>query len=465
MHTRIKQISQEWRSLTRLAIMVGVLGASVVLGAMASKWLVLLVVAAVGGVILFTGLLRWMEVGLLFLIPISFLLPWGIGTGTETEINLTIIWLILLLGVWIIKMVVSERRVTLRGSRVNLPSLVFIAVTFLAMLAGRMQWMVFTTEQASIFSQIGGVLMLVLPVCLLLLTANVIQDDKWIRGMVWIFLGLGVIYTLAMWIPGGGILTGRFNQKAVSAVFFIWSTALTGGMWLFNDSLKGWRRWGMGVLLALTVGTGFWFMRTHASTWFSILIVLGVLVWLKSWRIGLLLSLVVVVFGMWQYDAIIERIFRVEEYSAITRAATWPIMWELVKASPILGLGPSNYYFYTPLFSLMGYYIKFNSHNNYWDIAAQVGLVGLGVFVWLAATLGATGIKLRRVVKQGFSRGYVNGAIAGMVGTLAVGMLGDWFMPFVYNIGFDGFRGAVFAWLFLGGMLAYEQMLQQGKDV
>ena len=36
------------------------------------------------------------------------------------------------------------------------------------------------------------------------------------------------------------------------------------------------------------------------------------------------------------------------------------------------------------------------------------------------------------------------------------GALGDWFLPFVYNIGIAGFRASVLGWLFLGGLLAME---------
>ncbi len=420
---RFRLVSQS--TWLQIIIILGVLGASAVMGVLADKRIMLLLVAAVGGVLAFVGLLSWMEVGVIMLIPISYLLPWGLGTGTETQINLTILWLVVLLGVWLLRMLVNERKVLLKKSRVNLPGILFIVVTLVAFVAGNIQWLVFSTTRASVFSQIGGVLMLVLPVGLMLLVGNVVGEEKWLMWMVWAFLGLGVVYLLARWVPGSGILAGRFNDMSVSAIFFIWSTALAGGMWLFNDTLIGWKRWGMGTVWALTVATGLWLMKANASTWVSVLVVVGVLVWLKSWRMGLLLTLGVVVLGLWQYDALFERIFRAEEYSAITRAATWPIMWELVKASPIMGLGPSNYYFYTPLFSLMGYYVNFNSHNNYWDIAAQVGVVGLSVFVWLAAALGVTGMKLRGVVKTGFQRGYVNGAVAGLGGTLVAGLLSN----------------------------------------
>jgi hypothetical protein len=36
-------------------------------------------------------------------------------------------------------------------------------------------------------------------------------------------------------------------------------------------------------------------------------------------------------------------------------------------------------------------------------------------------------------------------------------MLGDWVLPFVYNIGLQGFRTGLLAWLFLGGLVVLEK--------
>jgi hypothetical protein len=37
-------------------------------------------------------------------------------------------------------------------------------------------------------------------------------------------------------------------------------------------------------------------------------------------------------------------------------------------------------------------------------------------------------------------------------------MLGDWVLPFTYNVGLNGFRASMLAWLFLGGLVSLEQM-------
>ncbi|PWH19836.1 MAG: hypothetical protein DDG58_04135, partial [Ardenticatenia bacterium] len=52
----------------------------------------------------------------------------------------------------------------------------------------------------------------------------------------------------------------------------------------------------------------------------------------------------------------------------------------------------------------------------------------------------------------------VYACLAGLAGTLVAGMLADWFIPFVYNIGLAGFRASILGWLFLGGLIALDQM-------
>lgn len=37
-------------------------------------------------------------------------------------------------------------------------------------------------------------------------------------------------------------------------------------------------------------------------------------------------------------------------------------------------------------------------------------------------------------------------------------MLGDWVLPFVYNVTFNGLRASVLGWIFLGGLVALERM-------
>jgi hypothetical protein len=68
------------------------------------------------------------------------------------------------------------------------------------------------------------------------------------------------------------------------------------------------------------------------------------------------------------------------------------------------------------------------------------------------------GWRLRNSFKEGFAAGYVNSMLATWVGIMVIMALADWFLPFVYNIGFPGFQASVLVWMFLGGLVALEQL-------
>jgi O-antigen ligase len=150
-----------------------------------------------------------------------------------------------------------------------------------------------------------------------------------------------------------------------------------------------------------------------------------------------------------------------EEYSLSTRTEAWRVLWQLVERSPILGTGPANYYYYTENFPLLGWYVRFISHNNYQDLMIQTGLAGLLAFAWFAFELLLMMLRLYPQVPEGFGRAYVVGALGGLAGSLIAGMLGDWIIPFYYNAGILGFRSSLLFWVFLGGILALKRMITE----
>ena len=81
--------------------------------------------------------------------------------------------------------------------------------------------------------------------------------------------------------------------------------------------------------------------------------------------------------------------------------------------------------------------------------------------------IGKLCLRLRTRVPEGFPKAFVYAAFGGLVGTLLAGMLADWLLPFVYNITLDGMRSSIMAWLFMGGVVSLEGMLdlQEQNDV
>jgi len=454
------------RRLTTTVIVAGVLLASAVLGQRASmRWLGL-VVAGTGLLLL----LRWPQLGLVGLVVATLSVPFAIGTGTQTAIPVTVPLLAALLGLWVMEMML-RREVRLVPSRTTLPLLLFLASVTLSFLAGTALWDPQVSVQTNILRpQLGGWAIFVLSGGAFLLAANRLTDERWLRAVTFTFIAWGTFLALGTVIPGLSRIAWRLTARgATGSLFWVWLIALAAGQSLGNPRQAiGWR-----VLMAVAVIAVMaerWFGGYGwVSGWAPPLAALAVIVWLWSPRWGVALGLAALAVVLLKENYFYTRIFVVAERTgSYQRFTAWREVLGLVRRDPIFGLGPANYWHYYRAFHSFAYGVfdpKVNSHNNYVDILAQTGLLGFGLFAWLIAEIGAVGWKLRNHFDEGFRRGYVYGALGGLAGTLAAGMLGDWFLPFVYNVGFKGFRASVLGWLFLGGLVALMATIRSRESV
>jgi hypothetical protein len=78
--------------------------------------------------------------------------------------------------------------------------------------------------------------------------------------------------------------------------------------------------------------------------------------------------------------------------------------------------------------------------------------------LWFLLEMARLGWRLKKRAPAGFAQAYVYGALGGLAATAFAGLLGDWVLPFFYNVGLAGFRTSVLAWLFLGGLITLEQI-------
>jgi O-antigen ligase len=445
----------------RMAVVGGVLFLSAYLAPSAS----ILYVILPAGIVAVLVLIRNPELGLIALIVSALSVPFAIGTGTQTSLHAAILLIPLMVGVWVIEMV-RQKSIRLVPSSVNLPILLFALSALLSFLAGNLPWNYFA-GRASLQSQSGGLAVFVFSAAIFLWVGNQIKDVFWLKVITIILLVVGAVAVVGKAFPP---LTAVSNLVLVTgasgSLFWLWVVALAGGQALFNRSLTISQRFAAGALAIGTCAVGWFAGRGWASGWMPPLVVALTLVWLRSWRMGLLISVLGALVVLIREPDLIPGLIRLDQYSIDTRLVAWAIvLGDVLPNNPILGLGPANYYFYTPLYPIVGYYISFNSHNQYVDILAQTGIIGLVVFAWLMLSIGKLGWNLRTRVDDGFARGYVYGCLAGLVGSLAAGVLGDWFLPFVYNIGLAGFRASMLGWLFLGGLVAIEQIANRKAQV
>ena len=416
-------------------------------------------VAALWGVLF---LWRWPQWGLVAYVLLTMSVGISDSIGLGSYVNEAVLLLSGLTGLWLLDMLVREKSIQLVRTGPLLPMLALVVVALLAFANGQLLWFFFA-RPAPMTAQLAGLALFVLSAAAFLLAANRINELRWLRYITWVFLSFGALFVLSRVAPGLGA-QGLLAPGLQGGLFWVWVVALSLTQALFNHDLKPSWRVAFAALAAGMLALGFSQHRDWASAWLPPLIAAGVAVWLRSWRLGLVLTVLVVGGRIALEPNLVADLVAADEYSINTRWVAWEIvLGQIARVSPVLGLGPANYYHYTPLFPILGWYVQFNSHNQYVDLVAQIGVLGLFCYFWFALAVGRLGWRLRTQVTDGFARAYVYGVLAGLAGTLAAGMLADWVIPFIYNIGLKGFRSSAMAWIFMGGLVAIERLSSSSK--
>lgn len=454
--------SKKW---LRLFVIIGAIFLSLVIARTGPQISMLAVMAAlpvlvVGGVLL----MRYPPLGFLLVIAISTVVKIDVP-----PIGLIATVIMLLTGLWVVDMVVRQREINIVTSPSITPLILFTAVVILAFIVGQLPW--FSIAQVAIDNQIGGVAIFLLSFAAFFLVAHQVKDIRWLKWMVFLFLGLAApaVFIGLRILPGWRQLNQLLLHPKTTggSLFWLWLAALSFSQALFNKNLAmKWRVALIGVLLGylyLALGRN----RAWTSGWAPTFVALFIVIWVARPKWAMPLTMVGVATLILLFQPIYNSIYIGDnEYSAVTRLEAWRIVGQIIKVNPILGLGPGNYYNYTLLFPILGWYVEFNSHNNYVDIVAQTGILGLICYFWFVIVMWRLGWRLRKEVpKDGFTQAFVFGALGGLAGSVAAGMLGDWVLPFVYNIGIYGLRSSIYAWLFLGGLVAIDQMRQAGSPL
>ncbi|MCL4486535.1 MAG: O-antigen ligase family protein [Chloroflexi bacterium] len=458
--TKLEQHRQSLlRVLVALAVVVSSL-ASVYVGPRVPLHDVILLVGVIVGVVALVALLRTPSLGLLALILAAQVVPFTIGTGTDSPINAGMLCLAGLLGLWAID-VFWRDGAQLRPAWPLLPLGLLLATATLSFAVGIQPEMPFA-QVAPLRAQIGGLALFWLSAGAFLLVGTRIRDVRWLERMTWLFVALGAVYLAGRLVsPIGHYTTRIFQTGADGSLFFVWLVALSFSQAAFNRQLRPVFRVLLGVIVVAVLVLGFFLNRNWNSGWVPPLVAIFFVLWFAAPRLAAPISVVSVGIALLKFSSIHAYFSDSKGYDILTRTAAWETLINVIKINPIIGLGPANYYWYVLLYPILGYNVNFNSHSNYMDLIAETGIVGLFFFVWFAWEVGRLGFNVRNRVRPGFERAYVYGALGGLAGSLFAGFLGDWFIPFVYNIGFKGFRASVLGWLFLGGLLALHHIYRR----
>jgi O-antigen ligase len=106
----------------------------------------------------------------------------------------------------------------------------------------------------------------------------------------------------------------------------------------------------------------------------------------------------------------------VEDNGGSSRKAIWRATWRLIKDHPILGVGFGGYWTAIPQYhEASGRVTPQEAHNDYLELMASGGIVGLGILVWFLFAL-IRSVRERLRLAKGFARAATIGAVTGIFG-------------------------------------------------
>lgn len=454
-------------NLTVALIALFVLALAFLLGQRASVWWLGLLVIGLGALVL----LARPSLGLFTVVLAALVAPLEIGTGTDVRLNPVTLLIPAVAAIWVLDMI-RRRAIRFTPSPVNRPLLLFLGASLLSLFIGRAIWDPATPVKDNfILVQLAQWAIFAFSALAFWLTANLVMDEKFLWRLTAAFLLVGGGVAILRPLPGLGVLATHLATAAfIRAPFWVLLAALAGGQLLWNRQLSPPWRLFLGAALVATLAYAFVEQQEAASNWVGIAAVAAVLIWLRFPRLRwplVTLILILAPIGI-LFSAVYNFAGGDQEWevSGGSRLVLIQRVVEVTLRNPLTGLGPAAYRPYAnvkPLPYQRAYWVAplINSHNNYVDLFAHGGILGLALFAWLVAGVARLGLRLRRRYRDGFAAGYVNGMLAAGAGSLVIMALADWLLPFVYNIGFPGFQASVLVWLFLGGLVALENFSGQ----
>jgi hypothetical protein len=408
------------------------------------------------------AVLRRIELGLVAMLLSGVFVRFRLPTGTASEIVISLLVCVGTLGLWVVRMLVVDKHLVLKPAPINVPLLGFMATVFVSLGWSRAHRDMFVHDIGSPLVSVAAAVVMVLLPATLLLVANLVQDHRWLRAIVWLFLAEGLV-SLFLTLGFGPALAIRrlVFQNGLMGVnthglFSMWYLSFAMALALFNRRLHWTWRAALVVYAAGWVYWGFFRRITWLSGWVPAFAALGVIAFLRSKKLFALVAVVIVLgAGMYYWRNALERESQV---SGVTRLAAYEVNWRVTGKHLLFGTGPAGYAsYYMTYFPMEGT----ASHSNYIDTIAQTGLVGSFFFLWFFGAQVWNGYRLRRELRGrgDFAEGVSVAVLAGTVGCLVGMALGDWLLPFAYTQGIVGFDGAMFNWFFMGSLWALRYSL------
>jgi O-antigen ligase len=449
--------------LLRVGIVAGLLLLGLVMGILIARGRLdpmLLLAGAVGTL----GLFAWRRVGrfehgiLAIALAAGLLNFFTLPTGTQSRIVISLLIALALASLWLLEMLVTTKRIALEPSPINKPLLAFVVISVVAYLWSTLlrDPLVFVPDSFPLVQGAALMVNILLPL-LALLVFNKIKEVVWLRWLVWIMIGLGVFKLLSIQF---NLPTAVMIDNGSRGVFAAWVGAMIYSQALFNEELPLWKRL---LLLALLAVWVYWYFIKYVlwfSGWVPLMVACALITLMRSKKLFVVVALIALVYVGINYNFYSQKLYEAKVTQGdLERLDLWQMNLEHVVRHPLFGMGPAGYAVYN-----MTYHPEDarSTHNNYFDVLAQTGIVGLGAFIWMFIAFIRVGIRSFRALagRRDFEAAFASATLAGCIGALVSMLLGDWVLPFAYNQTITGFDNAAYTWIFLGAMVSLDYIVR-----
>jgi O-antigen ligase len=256
-----------------------------------------------------------------------------------------------------------------------------------------------------------------------ILVAGIVSLD----GFFQFFSGKDLMRGRSLMLPGEGIkrVTAAFEQASVLGIYLGTLTPVVVSLTLYHFSGKkklliGLWAFFMLLCLVLSLAPGAIFGFYAAMLFFIIL---------KRDRRLLLVLIIGIILARFILPSVLINWPEGTLFSSIRgRIDMCQIAMKMIKIHPFLGMGlhtfPINYQSYVlPGGQFYGTGMLPYAHNIYFHMAAEIGLIGLAVFIWLLVTLIRGCYSAYKKTESSYLKALSLGLLGGIIAFLTHGML------------------------------------------
>jgi putative inorganic carbon (HCO3(-)) transporter len=284
------------------------------------------------------------------------------------------------------------------------------------------------------------------------LMANLLRSERAVRWCAWAFLvgiSVGAVWGLSQFAWGygeakeAGMLGIRHAVKVHSlghpnhtATYLLMMLALALGIASYGHADLTLRKLALGALPLIALALILTYSRSALVAALALMSVFGVLLWRKGAWVRVIIAGALIM-GLVVFVAVGARKTRSTDLvhilktpftgGAMTdRFIVWQGIIRVLKDRPLVGVGPRNFNLMDKeQYGIRSSYHYFNhAHSMYFNVAAEMGLLGLGALLgWLFCYAKTCYGLVQGTLNQGLGRGLALGATGALITLMVSGLV------------------------------------------